>query len=124
MEATPLKISRTDFESAVPAAKMKNDSVFLMLLSKFETAYVDLVQEMLGSVGEDAALGSENTMLLLLAKTMVCQRTFIDNFRSLDVVLTATGFGVVSTPYFYFQLKRHIFAASLPEFGATTFCIR
>ena len=97
MEATPLKISRTDFESAVPAAKMKNDSVFLMLLSKFETAYVDLVQEMLGSVGEDAALGGENTMLLLLAKTMVCQRTFIDNFRSLDVVLTATGFGVVST---------------------------
>ena len=97
METTPLKISRADFEAAVPAAKTKNDSVFLMLQSKFETAYVDLVQDMLGSVGEAAVLSADNGQLQLLAKAMVCQNAFIDSFRSLDVVLTATGFGVVST---------------------------
>ena len=92
-----IEVTKNDFEAAIPVAATKNSEVFDMLSSYIENAAVFVENNILGSVGMNALSGETNGQLARLVKGEICFRAFLPNFRSLDVVLTSTGFGVVST---------------------------
>lgn len=94
---TALGISRQDLEQAVPAAKTKNDVVFGMLREAIISCYYYFRYSILGDVGEAVALSGENEDLTWCVKKIVCMTAFTNKMSSLDLVLTPTGFGVVST---------------------------
>ena len=94
---TALQISRQDLERAVPAAKTKNDVVFGMLSDAIRGCYCHLIYCILGDVGQNAAESGENEDLTWCVKKIVCMMAFTNKMPSLDLVLTPTGFGVVST---------------------------
>lgn len=96
MEITKLKISQADFESAVPAATTKNSDVFEVLSPSIEQNAQWIIATVLGQKGLEACLASDGS-LPDLAKGLVCKYAFQNNMRSLDLVLTSTGFGIVST---------------------------
>jgi hypothetical protein len=85
------------FETFVPAAKMpdRNTSVYERLQSHFVAAYGMMVRTLVSPQFE-AALDTDGR-LRSLAIPLVCVDAFVRTCRSLDVVLTATGFGIVST---------------------------
>lgn len=90
-------ITKEVFEKYVPAAKMpeRNDSVYKRMEAAFDRAYEALVRDTIGptfvaSVEGDAD-ANEN------AQAIVCITAFVQTARSLDLVLTATGFGIVRT---------------------------
>lgn len=93
-----IEINREDFEQALPVATTKNNDVFEMVEMYIQDETYGIVSRILGSVGLKALEDAENKKRLLqLVKSIVCYRAFLSNIHSLDVVLTATGFGVVST---------------------------
>lgn len=94
---TALGISRQDLERAVPAAKTKNDVVFGMLSDAIRGCYCHLIYCILGDIGQNAAENGENEDLTWCVKKIVCMMAFTNKMPSLDLVLTPTGFGVVST---------------------------
>jgi stage V sporulation protein SpoVS len=51
----------------------------------------------LGDVGAQAVEAGTDTVLVQTVKRLACVRAFMNEMRSLDLVLTPTGFGVVST---------------------------
>lgn len=92
-----IQVTKTDFEAAIPVASTKNSDVFDMLSSSIEMACRKVETSILGSVGIEEYSTEKNSILNALIIREVCFRAFLTNFRSLDVVLTSTGFGVVST---------------------------
>lgn len=100
METSPiiiLGIDRSVLEAAVPAAKSKNDGIYNALLPYLRFNASRLCWRMLGSNVCQKILDGELEELRTTAAWVACIETFCDNIRSLDVVLTNTGFGVVST---------------------------
>lgn len=91
-----ITINKSDLEAAIPVAATKNNNILDMLSAYIDRAIVTVENEILGSVGMEALEGA-NEQLARLVKGEICFRAFLPNFRSLDVVLTSTGFGVVST---------------------------
>ena len=91
------EITKEVFERYVPAAKMpeRNSSVFNRLESSLKAAYHDLVYNIISPDFEDKI--TENDILKHRCMRVVCLDAFARTCRSLDVVLTATGFGIVST---------------------------
>lgn len=92
---TELKIDKTVLESYVVTATSKNNDVFEMLQPMMEGVAEDIKENVLGDAGYKA-IASDDT-LLQLTQRVICRRTFAENISSLDLVLTATGFGIVST---------------------------
>lgn len=92
-----IQITKEIFEGALPVASTKNSYVFDMLSPHMDLAAEEVERDILGGVGTDAYREGTNGRLAQLAQNAVCFRTFLPHFRSLDVVLTSTGFGVVST---------------------------
>lgn len=92
------EITKQVFESYVPAAKMpeRNDSVFERLQTQFNTVYQQLLLQVVGEEYESQF--DTNELLKGTVVRFVCLQAFVNTIRSLDVVLTATGFGIVSTP--------------------------
>ncbi len=90
------EIKKDVFENYVPAARMpeRNDSVFNRLLEQFSYVYDRLVSDVVGADYEDQLDGDTLKRLTL---RFVSQQAFVTTARSLDLVLTATGFGIVST---------------------------
>lgn len=91
-----ITIKKSDLEAAIPVAATKNNNILDMLSAYIDRAIVTVGNDILGSVGMQAMEGT-NEQLARLVKGEICFRAFLPNFRSLDVVLTSTGFGVVST---------------------------
>ena len=91
------EITKEVFERYVPAAKMpeRNSSVFNRLESSLKAAYHDLVYNIISPDFEDKI--TEDELLKHRCMRVVCLDAFARTCRSLDVVLTATGFGIVST---------------------------
>lgn len=88
-----LEITKQQFEKHVPVAKSPNDSVFNMVATRFDEAATELERVYLGKTLAD---GIESLPLLKsIAIRYVCKAAFIKTIASLDVTLTATGFGVV-----------------------------
>ena len=90
-------ITKEVFEAYVPAAKMpeRNSSVFNRLQMQFETAYTMMIRTLVSPQCEGEL--DTNSHLKTLAIPLVCIDAFVRTCRSLDLVLTATGFGIVST---------------------------
>ena len=90
-----LKIDKSVLEENVITATTKNNDVFDMLLPFIEETAEEICENVLGEVGM-AALDSD-VKLLSLTQRVICRKAFGENISSLDLVLTATGFGIVST---------------------------
>lgn len=90
------EITKEVFERNVPAAKMpeRNNSVFERMLGMLQTSYTMMIKTMVSPECEDALDREE---MKTLAIRCVCLDAFVRTCRSLDLVLTATGFGIVST---------------------------
>lgn len=90
-------ISRSDLERSIPVATSKDDNIFDLLSPAIAAEAECVSNSILGSVGLDAYDDAANVALVAITKKVVCLRAFTRQFRQLDLVLTATGFGVVST---------------------------
>ena len=90
-------ITKAVFESNVPAARMpeRNTSVFSRLEEMFSIAYGTMVFSIVGEPYEEKIMEDETLQKTCIR--FVCLDAFIHTCRSLDLVLTATGFGIVST---------------------------
>ncbi len=90
-------ITKEVFEAHVPAAKMpeRNTSVYDRMKDKISTSYEYVVNEVVSR--EFERLLDTDEKLAKKTVRFICLSAFAMNARSLDLVLTATGFGVVST---------------------------
>lgn len=95
-----LEITKTDFERAVPAAREPKGKIFDVMVDAIKCKLEVIGCHILGEPGIAAVESSESTMgeiLRPLVKHLACVLAFLEEMRGLDLVLTATGFGVVST---------------------------
>ena len=90
-----INISKEEFESIVKVARSPKSHVYGMLAGSFYQTADQLEEQMLGAAGVQAV--QKDDAVARLVKEYVCLDVFLREMRGLDVVLTATGFGVVST---------------------------
>lgn len=86
-----LKIDKKTFESVVLSATSSTAHVFEMLQPHLEETEQNLISELFGSFDYASVEGLES-----IAIRLVCLRTYYEQIPHLDLVLTPTGFGVVS----------------------------
>lgn len=97
-----IQISKTDFERYVPVATQPEDSteVFAMMQHGLLAAWMQTRNEILGTVIanqlEDGTI-AESSELMSDVKALVCMKAFANAVRRNDLILTPTGFGIVST---------------------------
>lgn len=96
MEIT-IKVSKEAFDMAVPAAKEPKGVVFHKLEDKTNQAIVDIIEDKLGEVGLAHITANQGCMLEKVVVELACVDVFLHEMRGLDLVLTGSGFGVVST---------------------------
>lgn len=95
-----ITITKEDFYRAVPAAKEPKGRIFELLENDFTEMAEQISRELLGEAGSAACEEASETYsptLLYFVKQLVVLQVFLEKMRSLDLVLTSTGFGVVST---------------------------
>lgn len=92
-----MEITKAEFENIVSVATSSHVEVYEKVEPQFASTYDDCKASVLGDVGTDAAEGESHADLTKAVKAWVCLRAFLAVFRQLDLVLTPTGFGVVST---------------------------
>ena len=95
-----LEITKSDFEKAVPAAREPKGKIFEVMEDAIMAKVEQIGDSLLGEPGIAAVEDSENTLhdyLRSAVKRLACVSAFLEEMRGLDLVLTATGFGVVST---------------------------
>ncbi len=90
-------ITKEIFERYVPAAKMpeRHSSVFNRLQQQLAASYSMMVRTLVSPQCETEL--DSNDRVKTLAVPLICIDAFVRTCRSLDLVLTATGFGIVST---------------------------
>jgi hypothetical protein len=92
-----ITITKSDFEQALPVGAAANDSVYESVKSAIERQLAFSNDALLGVIGmaylEEKG---EDSTLLKWYKQLVCLSAFLSVLRQLDLVLTPTGFGVVS----------------------------
>ena len=95
-----LVITKSDFEKAVPAAREPKGKIF-EVMEDVIMAKVEVVgSHFLGDPGITAVESGNDAVaetLRAIVKRLACVMAFLEEMRGLDLVLTATGFGVVST---------------------------
>ena len=92
-----LEITKSDFEKAVPAAREPKGKIFEVMEDAINYEVVKIESQVLGDVGAQAVEAGTDDALVQTVKRLACVRAFMNEMRGLDLVLTATGFGVVST---------------------------
>lgn len=92
-----ITITKDDFEFAVKAGREPTGDLFEILGDSIYIECERLAEEYLGPAGVQAVETESDTVLVLSVKRIACIRAFLSEMRSLDLVLTNTGFGVVST---------------------------
>jgi len=92
-----LQINKEDLERAVPAAREPKGKIFGVLEDAILAELAYLEEQYLGVAGTQAVEEGTDTVLVLTVKQIACIRAFLNEMRGLDLVLTSTGFGVVST---------------------------
>lgn len=96
MEIT-IKISKTLFDLAVPAAKEPKGTVFAKLENKINQTIVDIAEDRLGDVGIAAVNNDPEGPLAMAVLSLASVDVFLREMRGLDLVMTEAGFGIVST---------------------------
>lgn len=92
-----MEISKQEFEEIVSVATSSHVEVYEKVEPQFVSTLDDCKAGVLGDVGTSAIEGEGNEKLKNAVKKWVCLQAFLSVFRQLDLVLTPTGFGVVST---------------------------
>lgn len=92
-----IEITKTDFERAVPTAREPKGRIYDVLADAVLTELGYIESQVLGDVGAQAVEAATDTALVQAVKHLACVSAFLKEMRGLDLVLTATGFGVVST---------------------------
>lgn len=94
---TTITISKEDFEQALPVGCSAHSEVFESVMPAIDIANDNYSSNLLGEAGlKRIAEEGENGRLLQYYKIMVCVDGFLSVFRQLDLLLTPTGFGIVS----------------------------
>jgi len=96
MEIT-IKINKPDFDLAIPAAQEPKGTIFAKLESKINAAIEDIAVDMLGNVGTRFVNENPESVASWAVKSLASVDVFLKEMRDLDLVLTETGFGVVSS---------------------------
>lgn len=91
-----ITITKDDFESALPVGVSSHDEVFDSVRPAIEMYEGLLHRELLGVAGERLLEEQDDMVALVFYKHLVCLGAFLSVMRQLDLVLTPTGFGVVS----------------------------
>lgn len=92
-----LQINKEDLERAVPAAREPRGKIFNALENYIKAEFAYIENKFLGEAGTRVVEAGTNMSLVREVKNLACLRAFRSHMRSLDLVLTSTGFGVVST---------------------------
>ena len=95
-----LEITKSDFERAVPAAREPKGKIFDVMEDAIMAKVEQIGHYILGEPGMAAVeTGSDSNCeeLRFYVRQLACVSAFLEEMRGLDLVLTATGFGVVST---------------------------
>lgn len=90
-----IEITIDQFEQLLPMVGAASEDVFLRMEPAFESEYQDLVDSVVGEGFEEAAT-TEGTLLAQRIRNYVILSTFLLSLRSHDLIMTDTGFGVVS----------------------------
>lgn len=90
-------ITKSEFERVLPVGMSSNDNVFEMVLPEVENQLSIFNAGLLGDVGAKMidAVGTDGILYYNYIR-MVVSAAFVAVMRQLDLVLTPTGFGVVS----------------------------
>lgn len=89
-----INISKEEFEAAMPAMAYPTDEVFEKVSPQFSNVYDSMSEDFLGETGVSAVEG--NTQIRHALVSVISLHGVLRIFRSLDLVITPTGFGVVS----------------------------
>lgn len=92
-----MEITKSEFENIVSVATSAHMEVYEKVEPQFMAAYDECKADVLGDVGTSAAEDGQHEQLTKAVKQWVALQAFLAVFRQLDLVLTPTGFGVVST---------------------------
>lgn len=96
MEIT-VKINKPDFDLAIPAAKESKGTIYAKLEKKINETIVDIGEDILGEVGIQFVNENPESVATWAVKVLASVDVFLKEMRGLDLVLTETGFGIVST---------------------------
>lgn len=92
-----ITITKSDFEQALPVGAAANDSVYESMKPAIGRQLAFSNYALLGGAGMTyLEEKGEDSPLLKWYKQLVCLSAFLSMLRQLDLVLTPTGFGVVS----------------------------
>lgn len=92
-----ITITKDDFEKALPVGTSAHDEVYESITSAIDRQLAFCNDALLGVAGmTHIEEKGEDSQLLSWYKQLVCLSAFISVLRQLDLVLTPTGFGVVS----------------------------
>lgn len=95
-----LEITKEDFEAAVPAAREPKGQIYEVMIDSINAKVDEIGFNILGDPGTEVVENGEGYAADCLrhkVKRLACVSAFLEQMRGLDLVLTATGFGVVST---------------------------
>ena len=92
-----LKITKESFEQAVPVAREPKGNIFFKLEERINACIEDIADDRLGDVGIAECNAHEDGKLAKTVLSLASVNVFLHQMRDLDLVLTASGFGVVST---------------------------
>ena len=92
-----MEITKTEFENIVSVATSSHVEVYEKVEPQFVPTLDECKAGVLGDVGTSAIEGEGNEKLKNAVKKWVALQAFLSVFRQLDLVLTPTGFGVVSS---------------------------
>lgn len=92
-----LIINKTDFEQALPVGASSHEEVFEKIQPTIDEVKAYYEEKLLGDAGRKIIADAleENTLIKFL-KRLISFTAFLQVFRQLDLVLTPTGFGIVS----------------------------
>lgn len=92
-----MEITKQEFEAILSVATSSHVEVYEKVEPHFTASYDECKADVLGDVGTSAAEGENKEKLTVAVKQWVAIHAFLAVFRQLDLVLTPTGFGVVSS---------------------------
>ena len=90
-------VTKADLDRAVPAAREPKGTIFARLEEKIKKEVRNVAEEFLGDVAVTVVNGDPDGELSMAVKNLACCSVFLANMRNMDLVLTGSGFGVVST---------------------------
>lgn len=92
-----ITIFKEDFERSLPVGASANEEVFAAVYPAIEAGLNNYYDMLLGEPGAQRVESTdESEPLKYYFKMLVCVDAFLSVFRQLDLVLTSTGFGIVS----------------------------